>query len=271
MRPLVLLPGLSTLTRLIAQIRDRATLRAWQRLAGLPSEEQRQQLEALLHVPEGKRRSQFDQLRQGPRHVSSPSILAALDRYEALHDLGIRALDSSRIPAVWLKSLTRYAITGWAPTIARMPADRRMATLVAFAHAYEAETLDDALDLFDLLISDIATSAKTLGQKKRLRSLHDLDEAALALAEVCAILLDDAHTDAEVRTAVFTRFPVEQITQAITTTYTLARPREEDYQEEMLTRYHTVRRFLPRVLDLIAFDAVVPADDLCPLGNHGSG
>jgi len=29
----VLLPGLSTLTRLIAQIRDRVTLRAWQRLA----------------------------------------------------------------------------------------------------------------------------------------------------------------------------------------------------------------------------------------------
>jgi TnpA family transposase len=82
-----------------------------------------------------------------------------------------------------------------------------------------------------------------------------LDEAALALAEVCSILLDDAHTDDEVRTAVFTRIPVEQITQAIATTYELARPPEEDYQEEMLTRYQTVRRFLPRVLDTISFDA----------------
>jgi TnpA family transposase len=251
----VLLPGISTLTRLIAQIRDRATLRAWQRLASLPNEDQRRQLEALLQVPEDKRRSQFDQLRQGPRHVSSPSIIAALDRYEELRALGIRKLDFSSIPSVWLKSLTRYATTGWAPNIARMPPDRRIATLVAFAHAYEAETLDDALDLFDMLIADIAASAKTLGQKKRMRSLHDLDEAALALAEVCSILLDDAHTDDEVRTAVFTRIPVEQITQAIATTYELARPPEEDYQEEMLTRYQTVRRFLPRVLDTISFDA----------------
>jgi hypothetical protein len=251
----VLLPGISTLTRLIAQIRDRATLRAWQRLACMPNEDQRCQLEALLQVPEGKRRSQFDQLRQGPRHISSPSILAALERYEELRGLGIRALDFSRIPTVWLKSLTRYATTGWAPNISRMPPDRRIATLVAFAHAYEAETLDDALDLFDMLISDIAASAKTLGQKKRLRSLHDLDEATLALAEVCSILLDDTHTDDEVRMAVFTRIPVEQITQAITTTYELARPPEEDYQEEMLTRYHTVRRFLPRVLNTISFDA----------------
>ncbi len=76
----VLLPGISTLTRLIAQIRDRAALRAWKRLARLPREEQRHQLEALLVVPAGKRRSRFDQLRQGPRPVSSPSMITALER-----------------------------------------------------------------------------------------------------------------------------------------------------------------------------------------------
>src|SRR5713101_8219872 len=182
-------------------------------------------------------------------------MITALERYEELRNLGIRELDFSRIPPVWLQSLARYATTGWAPNIARMPKDRRIATLVAFAHAYEAETLDDALDLFDMLIADIAASAKTLGQKKRMRSLRDLDEAALALAEVCSILLDDAHPDDEVRTAVLTRIPLEQIAQAMTTTYKLARPPEEDYQEEMLTRYHTVRRFLPRVLDTISFTA----------------
>ena len=57
------------------------------------------------------------------------------------------------------------------------------------------------------------------------------------------------------RTAVFTQIPVEHIAQAITTTYNLARPPEEDHQEEMLARYQTVRRFLPRVLDTISFKA----------------
>jgi len=94
----VLLPGISTLTRLIAHIRDRAALRAWQRLARLPNEDQRRQLEALLTVPEDKRRSRFDQLRQGPRHVSGPSMIAALERYEAFRNLGIRELDFSDSP-----------------------------------------------------------------------------------------------------------------------------------------------------------------------------
>ena len=38
----ILLPGLSTLTRLIAQIRDRAALKAWQRLACLPNRHYRE-------------------------------------------------------------------------------------------------------------------------------------------------------------------------------------------------------------------------------------
>src|SRR5207247_3757470 len=133
---------------------------------------------ALLVVPAGKRRSRFDQLRQGPRHVSSPSMITALERYEELRNLGIRELDFSHIPPVWLQSLARYATTGWAPNIARMPKDRRIATFVAFAYAYTAATLDDSLDLFDMLLGYLAASATNLGQKNRIRSPRDLYDDA---------------------------------------------------------------------------------------------
>lgn len=103
---------------------------------------------------------------------------------------------------MWLKSLARCAVTGWAPNIARTPEDRHIATLVAFAYAYAAETLDDALGLFDMLIANIAASAKALGKKRRIRSLRDLDQAATSLAKVCSILLDETRTDGEVRAAI---------------------------------------------------------------------
>ena len=90
--------------------------------------------------------------------------------------------------------------------------------MVAFAYAYETETLDDALDLLDLLITDIAASAKSLGMKKRLRTLHDLDKAALELADVCLVLLDEDCPDSEVRTAAFAKLPKEHLAQAVATT-----------------------------------------------------
>ena len=63
-----------------------------------------------------------------------------------------------------------------------MPEDKRTAVLLAFVKAYEVLALDNALDVLDLLISDIAGKAKKVGQKERLRTLKDLDRSALTLA-----------------------------------------------------------------------------------------
>ena len=57
--------------------------------------------------------------------------------------------------------------------------------------------------VLDLLITNIAGEAKKLGQKKRLRTLKDLDKAALALAKVCALLLDDNLDDESLRPSIF--------------------------------------------------------------------
>ena len=88
-----------------------------------------------------------------------------------------------------------------------MPRDRRVATLLAFARAFEATALDDALDLLDLIITDLLAQAKLAGEKERLRTLGDLDAAALQLRDVCTVLLDEACSAARVRSLAFARVP----------------------------------------------------------------
>jgi len=77
----VLLPGVSTLSRLISEIRERANNRLFIRLSNLPNEKQKQQLKALLSIPEGMTTSIFDSLRRGPVTISGPSFNAAIDRF----------------------------------------------------------------------------------------------------------------------------------------------------------------------------------------------
>jgi hypothetical protein len=61
----VLLPGVSTLARLVAQIRDAALTRLWDTLAGALTAAQVTALELLLEIPAGARTSDLERLRRG--------------------------------------------------------------------------------------------------------------------------------------------------------------------------------------------------------------
>ena len=61
----VVLPGASILERFIAKLRGRVEERLWGLLTQSLTSEQQQALDNLLVVPEGQRRSSFDQLRSG--------------------------------------------------------------------------------------------------------------------------------------------------------------------------------------------------------------
>jgi hypothetical protein len=75
----VLLPGITTLTRLVARAREEATGRLWDTLYEALSFEQRFALDPLLEVPEGARISELERWRTGPSRASGPEMVKALD------------------------------------------------------------------------------------------------------------------------------------------------------------------------------------------------
>lgn len=251
----ILLPGATILTRLISRIRERTASRLWQRLSALPTPEQTAKLEMLLQVPKGSRTSHFDHYRKGPVKISAPAFNEAISRYQKLKALGMQELDFSGIPPVRFKNIARHAGMISIYKIARMPENKRTAILVAFAKAYETIALDEALDVLDLLITHVAGEAKKLGQKRRLRTLKDLDKSALALASVCALILKGNTQDEILRTTIFSTISREKLAESIATVNELARPDYDNFQNEMVEQYGRIKRILPKLLSEIEFKA----------------
>lgn len=256
----VLLPAASALTRLIGEIRERASRRLWRRLAALPDSWQTEQLAGLLVIPEGQRVSVMEQIRKGPVNVSGPAFTDALQRYTRLRSLEFSRLNFAGLPAIQLRNLARYAGMASVKYIARMPEERRLAILTAFVKAQEILALDEAVDVLDLLILNITRSAKQTGQKKRLRTLKDLDRAALLLAHACTLLLDDKMDDAALRQTIFSHVPKNRLAESVGKVNELARPQDTNFQDEMVEQYGRVKRFLPAMLRDLHFQSA-PASE----------
>ncbi len=257
----VLLPGATTLVRLVSEIRERANQRLWKKLAALPDSWQTARVTELLDIPEGQRTSPLEQLKKGPVTVSGPAFTEALERYIRLRNLEFSRLNFTGLPAIQLRNLARYAGMASVKYIARMPQQRKLAVLTAFVKAQETAALDEAVDVLDMLILDITRAAKKTGQKKRLRTLKDLDRAALILARACSLLLDEQADDAELRETIFNSIPKSRLAESVSKVNELARPQNNNFHDEMVEQYGRVKRFLPAVLRDLHFQAA-------PAGEH---
>lgn len=270
----ILLPGASVLERFIARLRDRVEERLWKCLCKQFTEEQQIKLEGLLLVPEGSRRSWFDQLRASPTRNSGPALVHALDRLEKVRDYGIGLPLVSSAPQSRIAALARFASRAKVTAIGRLPKFRRLATLAAFMQTLEASALDDALDILNNLLNEIFEKAFKAGQKARLRSIRDLDSAAMTLADACKMLMNTSLSDTEVRSAIFSKFPPENLTKTIENAYALIRPPDDVFYSELETSFSRIRLFLPMFLKHIHFSAspagkpIVEALNYLSLNHH---
>ena len=124
---------------------------------------------------------------------------------------------------------------------------------MAFALTLEATALDDALDLLDILITEIFSNATKAGEKARLRTIKDLDIDASQLGRACRLVLDPLIPDAELRIAIFKAVQRENLESALGRVDALVRPPEDTYYQELQQSWRRVRRFLPKLLKTIRF------------------
>ena len=134
----VLLPGLSVLERDIARVRTRVATHVHRRLIDRLTSEQRARLDTLVAVIGDGRQSPLDRLRDGPYLQSGPEISRAVDRLTEIRTFTAGLPELDRVPPGKAVALARFAAAARAQAVARLPDDRRAATLVAFIRTLEA-------------------------------------------------------------------------------------------------------------------------------------
>ncbi len=198
----VLLPGVTVLERLVGGVRERADERMYAVVArqaeragaGLPLA-----LAGLLEVPDGARVSELERLRQAPKRQSGTEMVRALRRVDDLAGLELGRVQVGKVPVRRMKTLARYGAGSKAPALARLGEPRKTATLLAVTRSLEAEAIDDALDLFTLLMATrLISPARRKSAGERLAMLPRLERTSRLLSKAGRVLVEQLDLAAEV-------------------------------------------------------------------------
>ncbi|CAM5723846.1 hypothetical protein SBADM41S_03340 [Streptomyces badius] len=192
----VLLPGVSVLARQVSEVRKvrekrlHATVAGAARRAdpalpgGIPA--------ATLKTPEGSRFWQLERLRLLLTRTTGTAFARALERVDEIGAYRLGRLRLSQIPPNRMAALARYALGAKAPLLERLAQLKRTAMLTAVMRHLEAKAIDEALDLFQVLMATrLLNTAKRKTEKERLSTLPQLEKASRVLARAAKVLFEE--------------------------------------------------------------------------------
>nr|WP_246108868.1 hypothetical protein [Streptomyces sedi] len=265
---------MSVLARQVSEARTVAEKRLHATVAGaarradpaLPGD-----LVATLTTPVGSRFSELERLRRPPTRTTGTAFARALERVDEIGAYWLGRLRLSQIPPNRMAALARYALGSKAPLLERAAEPKRTAMLTAVMRHLETKAIDEALDLFQVLMATrLLNTAKRKTEKERLSTLPQLEKASRVLARAAKVLLqelelelvEEQETDLDVAAlwaAVEEVAPRAAVMSAAATVVTLV-PEDENSAEvamraALANRHATVRPFLALLGESKALDA----------------
>lgn len=254
----VVLPGDSTISRLITKVRERANTNLYRQLSTRLNHKQEQTLEELLLVPEGFGRTRFERLRAQPTELTSVSLAVALARIEALRELGIGGINLEYIAENRLVPIVRHGLSVWASTLEKYARTRRLATLLVLFQHLERSATDDALIVFAAVMHELGLRGQRRRQKERLRTLKDLDAAALTLrdtlSQVTQVLTDQKVPASKARDAALAQLNASRLLEALLKVSELVSPFEDEEAEIWEKAHGAIAKFITPLFTTIKFE-----------------
>ncbi|MFH5227597.1 DUF4158 domain-containing protein [Antrihabitans spumae] len=263
-----LLPaGVTTLERMVATGRESADQRLWQQLTSPLTPQTSGALLGLLDVPDaGKQRvNELDRLRKGLFRTSSKGMVAALNRVADLVAVGAGSLDVSTVPPRRLLGLAMHGIAGKTTLLRRMSREHRLAVLVATVLALAARATDDALELFDLVMTtELLSKAERESKDEKLRRYPRVSRNAGKLAAAVKVMLEMSEVEPDISLELVWDLIENGVTKselraAVAVIDELVPAGDAELNgrrlEELAGRLATVRPFLPLMMRTIEFGA----------------
>lgn len=215
----ILLPGITTFERFVSQIIELAADQTDQAIAAIPSAAEIQQLKNLLiavEKPVYGATIRMDILRKPLIDESRKEIQRGFQRLRQFEQFQTETWQLSTIPEGKLKQLAKYAFNAKASLIKRMTPTRQIALLVAFVYEYRKQAMDEQLLALSRFYEALFKRAKNKETKERMRTLKDLDQAALTLAKIVSLVLDDTVDQQGLRSTILQQYGSDDIRSAVT-------------------------------------------------------
>jgi TnpA family transposase len=249
----VLFPADSVLLRLVGEQKKRAREHIVAKLAGALSSGVIKALDGLLEVREGEAVSGLQGIKANPAKPSATAIQGLADKLAAIEATGTLAVDLSWLNANYQRALFHYVRKCSADRLREAGRDRRLAALVCFLRQSYRDAVDQAVDMFDKLLTRAHTRAERELDDQMRGQRQTIKAALAALRSLGAIILDDSVVATALRPRLFAAVPRDALAAQVAGLDEWVTGKKSDVFHGLVRRFNHLRQFSPVLLRALEF------------------
>jgi hypothetical protein len=258
----IIIPGITVVERLCADILVEAERRALQRLTEGLSREQVRRLDALCDLVPETHRTLLAWLRQPPGAASPRNFQAIADRLAHLRAIRLPSEWAQRIPERRLRQLSREGSRMTAQYLAELAPSRRRGLLVAITLDLMASLTDDAIDMHDRMVGRLFRKAENR-QHEAMRDQRALiGRSVRHYATVGAAVIEVRRQGSDPFKAIERVMEWEAFEKSVADAAELGKRHPEDLLDLMEAAYPKLRAYTPRLLATFDFRGAAAARPL---------
>jgi TnpA family transposase len=249
----ILLPADSTLTRIVGEQKKCAQDHVVTKLAGVIPQGVANALDGLLDVKDGEAVSGLQRIKANPAKPSAHGMRTLLDKLAAIEATGVLGIDLSWLNGNYQRALFHYVRKCWAPRLREVARPRRQAALVCFLRQSYRDAVDQAVDMFDKLLTRASTQAEHELNDRLCRQRQTIKAALDALRALGAIILDDTVGDDELRPRLLAAVPRDELAAQVEGLSEWVTGKSSDVFHGVVRRFGYLRQFSPALLRALEF------------------
>ena len=251
----IVLPSLSTLERLVYEVRNRAQGQVLQNLTRSLTAEQKAHLDRLL-VPDEELspyQTLLTWLRQTGGKTTAVTILRFLKRIQVLKRTGIPEELGRSIHQNRLQSLAREAVRLTPQFLSRTAPERRYSLLVAFTLETIAKLTDQVLAMHERMVQQMMRRGEDTQGESLSRNGRVIHDKVRLLARVGKALVNARNEKKDPFAAMDAVVHWDHFVASVEQAEQLAKRDTFDYLEHIEPHYRTIHRYAPQMLEVLTF------------------
>jgi TnpA family transposase len=257
----IILPGMTTIERLVWETRRRAEEKIFKYLTATLSLWQKQKLDKLIDPFVENRKTPLAWLRELPDQSSPEAFLKVIKRLEYIRDLKLPT-NTHEVHPNRLLQLSRIGARYEPHSFRRFKENKKYAILVAYLMTLSQDLIDQAIEFHDRQMMILQSKGRKTQEELQKQNGKAVNEKVVHFADIGVALIQARDEGIDPFIAIEKIMPWDKIVASVEEAKKLARPMDYDYLDLLESRFSYLRKYTPTLLKSLAFRSTQAAEPL---------